>query len=117
MRKGQPGRPRFKHTIYAPGEYTEYDAASIPGLNEALDAGDLMRARAQLAIVIQAFNSGIAIQNTSVRKANYFENVGQQRLRSRCMRNLLDIHNLDHVKQSFGIWCTTNTLLARQRGT
>lgn len=36
--QGLPGRPWFRHTIYAPGEYTGYAAVVIPGVNEAIEA-------------------------------------------------------------------------------
>jgi N-acetylated-alpha-linked acidic dipeptidase len=51
---GLPHRTWYKHTIYAPGEYTGYAAVVIPGVNEALDAKDLPRAQAQLAVVTSA---------------------------------------------------------------
>ena len=35
---GLPNRPWYRHTIYAPGEYTGYAAVVIPGVNEAIDA-------------------------------------------------------------------------------
>ena len=38
---GLPNRPWYKHTIYAPGEYTGYAAVVIPGVNEAIDAKGL----------------------------------------------------------------------------
>ncbi len=53
---GLPRRPWFKHTIYAPGEYTGYAAVVIPGVNEAVDAKDSARATAQLAILTEAIN-------------------------------------------------------------
>ncbi|MGH7136291.1 MAG: transferrin receptor-like dimerization domain-containing protein [Pirellulales bacterium] len=34
---GLPGRPWFRHMIYAPGFYTGYSAKTIPGVREALD--------------------------------------------------------------------------------
>ena len=37
---GLPNRPWYKHTIYAPGEYTGYAAVVIPGVNEAIEAKD-----------------------------------------------------------------------------
>ena len=40
-REGLPHRPWFRHAIYAPGEYTGYAAVVIPGVNEALDKGDM----------------------------------------------------------------------------
>jgi N-acetylated-alpha-linked acidic dipeptidase len=51
---GLPDRPWFKHTIYAPGEYTGYAAVVIPGVNEAIDAKDLSRAQAQMTVLTEA---------------------------------------------------------------
>jgi N-acetylated-alpha-linked acidic dipeptidase len=51
---GLPGRPWFRHTIFAPGEYTGYAAVVIPGVNEAIDARDPGRAKEQLANVTAA---------------------------------------------------------------
>jgi N-acetylated-alpha-linked acidic dipeptidase len=34
---GLPGRPWFKHMIYAPGLYTGYGAKTMPGVREAID--------------------------------------------------------------------------------
>ncbi len=52
--RGLPNRPWFKHTIYAPGEYTGYAAVVIPGVNEAIDAKDATRAASQLQVLTQA---------------------------------------------------------------
>jgi N-acetylated-alpha-linked acidic dipeptidase len=52
--EGLPGRPWFRHTIFAPGEYTGYAAVVIPGVNEAIDARDPARAQAQMANVTAA---------------------------------------------------------------
>jgi N-acetylated-alpha-linked acidic dipeptidase len=52
--EGLPHRPWFRHAIYAPGEYTGYAAVVIPGVNEALDKGDVERARQQLALLTAA---------------------------------------------------------------
>jgi N-acetylated-alpha-linked acidic dipeptidase len=51
---GLPGRPWFRHTIFAPGEYTGYAAVVIPGVNEAIDAHDPVRAQAQMTNVTAA---------------------------------------------------------------
>ncbi len=53
---GLPNRPWFKHTIYAPGEYTGYAAVVIPGVNEAIDAKDLSRAQSQMSVLTDAIN-------------------------------------------------------------
>jgi len=51
---GLPGRPWFRHSIYAPGRYTGYAATVIPGVNEAIDAGDREAAEQQLAALTAA---------------------------------------------------------------
>jgi len=37
---GLPNRSWYRHSIYAPGQYTGYAAVVIPGINEAIDKGD-----------------------------------------------------------------------------
>jgi N-acetylated-alpha-linked acidic dipeptidase len=51
---GLPNRPWYRHTIYAPGEFTGYSAVASPGVNEALEARDASLAGRQLAILTQA---------------------------------------------------------------
>lgn len=53
---GLPKRPWFKHTIYAPGEFTGYAAVVIPGVNEALDVPDVPRAQTQLTNLTESLN-------------------------------------------------------------
>jgi len=53
---GLPNRPWYRHTIYAPGEFTGYSAVVIPGVNEALDAKDSNLAAQQLAVLAQALD-------------------------------------------------------------
>ncbi|MGA7156872.1 MAG: M28 family metallopeptidase [Acidobacteriaceae bacterium] len=54
--EGLPKRPWFKHTIYAPGEYTGYAAVVIPGVNEGIDANDNARTQGQLNALTTALN-------------------------------------------------------------
>jgi N-acetylated-alpha-linked acidic dipeptidase len=54
--QGLPHRPWYRHAIYAPGEYTGYAAVVIPGVNEALDQGDVGRAREELAALAAALD-------------------------------------------------------------
>lgn len=62
--EGLPERPWFKHTIYAPGQYTGYAAVVIPGVNEALDARNAARAAHQLDILTQALQrAATTLQN------------------------------------------------------
>jgi N-acetylated-alpha-linked acidic dipeptidase len=53
---GLPNRPWYKHTIYAPGEFTGYAAVVIPGVNEAIDAKDPARTKAQLTVLAEALD-------------------------------------------------------------
>jgi N-acetylated-alpha-linked acidic dipeptidase len=57
---GLPRRSWYKHTIYAPGEFTGYAAVVIPGVNEAIDAPDVSRANEQLVILTDALNRAAA---------------------------------------------------------
>jgi N-acetylated-alpha-linked acidic dipeptidase len=59
--EGLPHRPWYKHTIYAPGEYTGYAAVVIPGVNEAISEPDAPRAQAQLAKLTEALNRASGI--------------------------------------------------------
>ena len=54
--EGLPHRPWYRHAIYAPGEYTGYAAVVIPGVNEAIDQGDLSRTRQQIAALAAALD-------------------------------------------------------------
>ncbi len=44
---GLPKRPWYKHTVFAPGEFTGYAAVDIPGVTEGIDAADGSRTQAQ----------------------------------------------------------------------
>jgi N-acetylated-alpha-linked acidic dipeptidase len=51
---GLPNRPWYRHTIYAPGQFTGYAAVAIPGVNEAIEAKDQSRAAQQLVVLTHA---------------------------------------------------------------
>jgi N-acetylated-alpha-linked acidic dipeptidase len=53
---GLPQRPWYRHAIYAPGRYTGYAAVVIPGVNEAVDAGNADLASQQLEALTSALN-------------------------------------------------------------
>jgi N-acetylated-alpha-linked acidic dipeptidase len=59
--EGLPNRPWFHHAIYAPGQYTGYAALVIPGVNEAIDRGDLQRTEQQIAALAAALNRAVAV--------------------------------------------------------
>jgi N-acetylated-alpha-linked acidic dipeptidase len=58
---GLPKRSWYRHTIYAPGEFTGYAAVVIPGVNEAIEAANAGRAQTQLAALTEAINRSAAI--------------------------------------------------------
>ena len=47
---GLPGRPWFKHVLYAPGLYTGYAAKTLPGVREAIEARRWPEADAQARV-------------------------------------------------------------------
>jgi N-acetylated-alpha-linked acidic dipeptidase len=51
---GLPDRPWYRHVIYAPGLYTGYGVKTIPGVREAVDAGNYTRASEQVRLAIRA---------------------------------------------------------------
>ena len=53
---GLPNRPWYRHTIFAPGEFTGYSAVVIPGVNEAIDAGNAALAAQQLEALAKALD-------------------------------------------------------------
>lgn len=60
---GLPGRPWYRHRIYAPGRYTGYAVKTLPGVREAIEAGKPDEAReqiAQLAQVLRSLNEQVA---------------------------------------------------------
>ncbi len=58
--EGLPGRPWFRHAIFAPGTYTGYAAVPLPGVHESIDAGDFVEARRQLDALVAALNRATA---------------------------------------------------------
>jgi N-acetylated-alpha-linked acidic dipeptidase len=59
--EGLPNRPWYHHAIYAPGQYTGYAAVVIPGVNEAIDRGDLRRTEQQIAALAAALNRAVQL--------------------------------------------------------
>jgi N-acetylated-alpha-linked acidic dipeptidase len=58
---GLPKRSWYRHTIYAPGEFTGYAAVVIPGVNEGIEAADATRAQSQLVPLAEALNRSASI--------------------------------------------------------
>jgi N-acetylated-alpha-linked acidic dipeptidase len=61
---GLPHRTWYRHTIFAPGEFTGYAAVVIPGVNEAIDARDRNLAAQQLQVLTQALDRAAGVLET-----------------------------------------------------
>jgi N-acetylated-alpha-linked acidic dipeptidase len=57
LRDGLPGRPWYRHQIYAPGLYTGYGAKTLPGVREAAEAQRWEEANQQAKRVAQALRA------------------------------------------------------------
>ncbi|RMD94224.1 MAG: glutamate carboxypeptidase, partial [Calditrichaeota bacterium] len=54
--KGLPGRPWYKHQIYAPGFYTGYGVKTLPGVREAIEKKDAREARDMIRVLQSTLN-------------------------------------------------------------
>jgi N-acetylated-alpha-linked acidic dipeptidase len=68
LAEGIPGRPWFKHALYAP-KYT-YAALELPGVREAIDANDWPRARKELTKLVQRITAVTAAVRRAVAATN-----------------------------------------------
>ncbi len=59
--EGLPGRPWFRHHVYAPGYYTGYGVKTLPGVREALEQRDWKAAEEQ-AVIAARILEGLAAQ-------------------------------------------------------
>jgi N-acetylated-alpha-linked acidic dipeptidase len=63
LTSGLPGRPWYKHSLTAPGQYTGYGAKTLPGVREALELGKFEEAVLQSKALVETlgrFNSALA---------------------------------------------------------
>ncbi len=58
---GLPGRPWFRHRIYAPGMYTGYAVKTLPGIREAVELNRPQQAAEQAREVVQVL-SALSVQ-------------------------------------------------------
>lgn len=54
LANGLPGRPWYRHPIYAPGLYTGYGVKTLPGIRESLEQRQPQLAREYLALTAEA---------------------------------------------------------------
>ncbi|MGB6876668.1 MAG: transferrin receptor-like dimerization domain-containing protein [Candidatus Acidiferrales bacterium] len=72
--EGLPGRPWYKHQLYAPGIYTGYGVKTIPGVREAIEQKNWEQAVQQIGIVAGVLQKEADSINTA---ASALESAGQ----------------------------------------
>lgn len=66
LEKGLPGRPWYKHHIYAPGFYTGYGVKTLPGVREAIEQRDWELAQEQIEALAEVLkNYGKVIEEAA----------------------------------------------------
>ena len=61
LESGLPGRPWFRHAIYAPGKHAGYAAAVIPGVNDSIDDKDFSALQKQLRALTSSLERAASI--------------------------------------------------------
>ena len=86
---GLPGRSWFKHEIYAPGQYTGYEAKTIPGVREALELKHWKEAEEQVGVAAKTLQQEVALINEAAHKIiRHSTEVLSARLPLACRRQL-----------------------------
>jgi N-acetylated-alpha-linked acidic dipeptidase len=60
LEQGLPGRPWFKHFVDAPGQYTGYEAKTLPVVREAIEQKQWKEAEAGIAVTAQVLETEAA---------------------------------------------------------
>ena len=60
LEQGLPGRPWFKHFVDAPGQYTGYEAKTLPAVREAIEQKQWKNAEAQIAVTAKVLEAEAA---------------------------------------------------------
>jgi N-acetylated-alpha-linked acidic dipeptidase len=61
---GLPGRPWFKHLIYAPGFYTGYGVKTLPGVREAIEQKKWNEVESEVARVARVLQQQASLINS-----------------------------------------------------
>ena len=65
--QGLPGRPWYRHHVYAPGFYTGYGVKTLPGVREAIEQRKWSDANAQIVILAEVLNRYAGLLEDAVR--------------------------------------------------
>jgi N-acetylated-alpha-linked acidic dipeptidase len=64
--RGMPGRPWYRHTLYAPGRHSGYDAVPLPELMEAVQDGDAAARDRGAERVVEALRRSAAVLRSAL---------------------------------------------------
>jgi N-acetylated-alpha-linked acidic dipeptidase len=65
--QGLPGRPWYKHRVYAPGVYSGYGAKTLPGIREAIEQGKWQEAVTEIEIAGRVLAAEAALIDSATR--------------------------------------------------
>jgi N-acetylated-alpha-linked acidic dipeptidase len=65
--QGLPGRPWYKHRVYAPGIYSGYGAKTLPGIREAIEQGKWQEAVTEIEIAGRVLDAEAALIDSAAR--------------------------------------------------
>ena len=65
---GLPGRPWYKHQIYAPGQYTGYSAKTLPAIREAIEQKQWKQAEEAVLVVAGVLQDEAALISSAAGK-------------------------------------------------
>jgi N-acetylated-alpha-linked acidic dipeptidase len=66
--EGLPGRPWFRHMVYAPGFYAGYDVRTIPGVREALEQKKWQLAESEIARAARTLEGEAALIDSAAQE-------------------------------------------------
>ena len=66
--EGLPGRPWYRHLIYAPGQYTGYGAKTIPGVREGIEQKKWKQADEQIVHAAAALQNEAALIDSAAQQ-------------------------------------------------
>jgi N-acetylated-alpha-linked acidic dipeptidase len=66
--QGLPGRPWYKHELYAPGFYTGYSAKTMPAIREAIEQKQWKQADEAIGVVAQVLQNEAALISDAAEK-------------------------------------------------
>jgi N-acetylated-alpha-linked acidic dipeptidase len=66
--EGLPGRPWFKHQLYAPGFYTGYAVKTVPAVREAIELKKWQQADEAIVVVARVLQDEAALISAAAQK-------------------------------------------------